>query len=43
MMVTGSCIMNQNILQQLITNIWIFYKYNEDALWIIQQTKIIST
>ncbi len=42
-MVTGSCIMNQYILKQLITNIWIFYKYNEDALWIIQQTKIIST
>ena len=42
-MVTGSCIMIQNIPQQLITNIWVFYKYNEDSLWIIQQTKIIST
>ncbi len=31
-MVTGSCMMNQNIHQQLITNIWVFFKYNGDAI-----------
>ena len=33
MIVTGSCMMNQNIPQQLITNIWVFFKYNGDAPW----------
>ena len=32
MIVTGSCMMNQNIHQQLITNIWVFLNSMEMPL-----------